>query len=77
MYHMMKNSNNFSEYFKKATVVIEKDPKIRKTKLKNKQFETVKHKFGSLKIKNCTYATIVWYLSIKYFKNRVRNKKQY
>lgn len=44
-----KNSNKFSEYFKKATVVIEKDPKIRKTKLKNKQFETVKHKFGSLK----------------------------
>lgn len=44
-----ENSNKFLEYFNKATVVIEKDPKIKKTKLKNKQFETVKHKFGSRK----------------------------
>ena len=49
MYHMMKNSNNFQSILNGMTVVIEKDPKIRKTKLKNKQFETVKHKFGSHK----------------------------
>ena len=42
-------SNDFIRYFKSANIIIEKDPIIKKTKLKNKQFKSVEHKFGSLK----------------------------
>ncbi len=46
---LSENSDDFIKYFKSANILVEKDPVIKKTKLKNKQFKSVEHKFGSLK----------------------------
>ena len=46
---LSSESDKFLKYFRNATVLVEEDPMIKKTKLKNKQFESVKHKFGNLK----------------------------
>tara|TARA_A100000164_G_scaffold380612_1_gene428755 strand:+ start:686 stop:1366 length:681 start_codon:yes stop_codon:yes gene_type:complete len=46
---LSENSDDFIKYFKSANILVEKDPVIKKTKLKNKQFKSVEDKFGSLK----------------------------
>ncbi len=52
--HIPENKDinqKFTDYFTNSIYIIEKDPKIKETKLKNKQFESVKNKnrFNSLK----------------------------
>jgi hypothetical protein len=42
-------SENFSSYFPNSIILIEDDPVIRRTKLKNKQFTSVESKFTNLK----------------------------
>jgi len=49
--HIPKDSSSykFQDYFPKSTVLIEKDKRLFKTKLKTKQFRSVEHKFGNLR----------------------------
>lgn len=49
--HIPKDTFNkdFSTYFPNSTVLIEDDPVIKRTKLKNKQFTTVESKYANLK----------------------------
>ena len=44
-----KINQQFDQYFQDSLYIIEKDPNIRKTKLKNSQFKSVKNKFKSLR----------------------------
>ena len=44
-----KINQQFDQYFQDSLYIIEKDPYIRKTKLKNSQFKSVKNKFKSLR----------------------------
>ncbi len=44
-----KINQQFDQYFQNSVYIVEKDPSIRKTKLKNNQFKSVKNKFKSLK----------------------------
>ena len=44
-----KINQEFDQYFQDSLYIIEKDPNIRKTKLKNSQFKSVKNKFKSLR----------------------------
>ena len=44
-----KINQQFDQYFQDSLYIIEKDPNIRKIKLKNSQFKSVKNKFKSLR----------------------------